>query len=294
MIFLGYDFYNDESAMDSVPVVATPITVIALNNSIVDEIYASENTTYDMSTIPQEWTFETSLHALFNNSLAGGNTNYTVNELSALRLKRREVGTYEWITLAEFPINSLEDLDITYTDRFVETNMEVEYMLVAVSNAVEGRFNSGTIESFFEGVVISEKDITYRAFFYDAIPTERNQITSVITTLKGRYPYVIRNGETNYTSGQIHAGFYPAVGCEINFDYIDATKHREELTDFLTNGKPKLLKLDDGRSFIVNIIDNIAHSSDGPMLYTDFSFVQTGDAWNTQDLYEAGLIEINL
>lgn len=294
MIFIGYDFFADESALDYVPIPQDTEYKLELNNSVVDELYVSSNITYDMSAVPPSWDFDTAIHAQFNNSLTAGNVDYMVSEVTALRLKRREIGTYEWLTLAEFPVSTIEDMNVTYVDRFAETNKEYEYMLIAITSSVEGSFNSSSVESLFDGIAISEKDTTYRAFVYDYVPTERNQITSVITTLKGRYPYVIKNAETNYTSGQIHAAFFPIVGCEFNYNYLENTAHREELTDFLTNGRPKVIKLDDGRSWIANIVDNVSHSADGLVLYTDFNFVQTGDANNMDDLYDANLIDIQI
>jgi len=294
VIFLGYDFYGDESAMDYTPISSNEIRHVSIAGAVIDELYITNNIDYDMKEIPQEWDYDTVMHALFNNSLTAGNVNYTVKELTALRLKRREVGTYKWLTLAEFPISNIDDLSVTYIDRYAETGKDVEYMLVAVTSAVEGSYNSSAVSSFFDGIVVTEKDMTYRAFVYDYIPTERNQITSVVTTLKGRYPYVIKNADTNYTSGQIQGGFFPMIGCEITHDYFETAQHREELIDFLTNGKPKVLKFDDGRSYIINVVDNVSHTADIPMRYTSFNFVQTGDAENTTDLYNAGLIDVDL
>ena len=292
-MFLGYDFYRDASALDYVIISSNNMKKVSANHAVIDELYASSNVLYDMTSIPQEWDFDTAIHALFNNSLAAGNTEHMIDELSSMLLKRREVGTYEWLTLAEFPITNIDDMLITYTDRFAETNKQYEYMLVAITqNVDDSSFNSDTINSLFDGIVIAEKDIAYRAYIYDYVPTERNQTTSVITTLKGRYPYVIKNAETNYTSGQVHAAFFPLIECEPNYDYFTNTAYREELSDFLTNGKPKVLKLDDGRSWIVSIVDNIQHSENG-MLYTDFSFVQTGDSTNSDDMYNADLIDVN-
>ena len=293
MLILGYEFYSDDSALDFTPAGNTDVEKIALANGLLDEIYLTNNVSYNMSTIPTVWDYDTVLHGFLNDSLTAGNVDYTVSEITSLRLKRREVGTYEWVTLAEFPVSKIEDFMVTYIDRYVGAGINTEYMLVAVSNNVEGSFNNNTIKSNYDGIVISEKDTAYRAFIYDYTSTERNQLTNIVTPLKGRFPFVIRNGDTNYTSGRVHAGFLPLNGCEINMDYLMSTRHREELTDFLTNGKPKLLKLDDGRSWIVNIVDNIVHSEKGA-LFTDFSFVQTGDALSSQDLYYADLIDVNL
>lgn len=295
MIVLGANFYNDDDALNFTVPSQTDVTKISLQHMEADELYMTKNTDYDLSTIPEGWDYDTILHAWFDNTLTAGNVNYTVSEISSLRLKRREVGTYnDWITIAEFPVSSVDDFLITYIDRYVGTGIEVEYMLIAVSGNAEGSYNNNTIYSEYEGILIAEKDTAYRAFIYDYVSSERNQLSSVVVPLKGKYPFVIKNGDTNYTSGQVHAGFFPLDGCEINHDYLMSTKYREALTDFLTNGKPKLLKLDDGRSWIVNIVDNVGHSADGPILYTDFNFVQTGDALSSQDLYYANLIDVNL
>ena len=294
MIFLGYDFYYDEGALDFTPRSSKEITKVELNSAMVDELYATKNTAYDMSSIPDGWDYNTIMHALFENTLTAGNVNYTLSEITSLRLKRREAGTYDWITLADFPVKSIDDFLVTYIDRYVDAGIKAEYMLVAVIGNAEGSYNNNTVDSIFDGIVIAEKDKAYRAFIYDYVNTERNQITGIVNPLKGKYPFVIKNGDANYTSGSVHAAFLPINGCEINHDYLMSTKHREELTDFLTNGKPKVLKLDDGRSWIVNIVDNVSHTTDWPILYTDFNFVQTGNALLSQDLYYADLIDVNM
>ena len=292
MLFLGCDFYFDESAAHHMVASSKNMTNVEVNNAIIDEVYATSDVMYDMSAIPTEWDFNTALHALFNGSLTAGNVDYLISEIISITLKRRELGTYEWLVLAEFPVDDISDLNITFTDRFANTNKVYEYMLMATTKDNESTFNIGTIESRFDGIVIAEKDIAYRALIYDYVSTERNQVTSVVTTLKGKYPYVIKNAETNYTSGQVHAAFIPMIGCEFNFNYFDNSAFREELSDFLTNGRPKILKLDDGRSWIVSIIDNIRHSEQGA-LYTDFNFVQTGDALDADDMYNADLIDVS-
>lgn len=292
MIFLNYDLCGDKTSIDGIIPASTNITDVTMSNAVVDELYVSKNIEYDMSSIPQEWDYETILHALFNENIAAGNVGFLLDEVSLLRLKRRESGTYEWITLAEFPINAVEDFNISYIDRYANASTTYEYALVAVSDAnIEGSSNAAEVESKFDGVMIAEKDMAYRAFLYDYTPTERNQLTSVVTTLHSKYPFIIKNSIANYTSGQIHAAFLPISECFIEHDYVQDSLYREAFTDFLTNGNPKLLKLDDGRSWIVNIIDNVSHNENNGILYTDFSFVETGDANNNQDLYDANLVD---
>lgn len=294
MLFLNYDFWGDESAMDFTPITSDKITKIELQHAMFDELYASKNTKYNMSHIPSVWDYETILHAYFEGTLTAGNINYTIQELVAMRLKRREVNTYDWVTLAEFPIENETSLDISYVDRYAEAGKQYEYSLVAVMTSnVEGSVVSSFVESEFDGIMVAEKDKGYRAFIYDYTPTERNQITSVVTTLANKYPYIIRNSAANYTSGTVHAAFIPLDGCQIAHDYMNDTLYREEFTDFLTNGNPKLIKFDDGRSWIVNIVDNVSQSAASDILYTDFNFVETGNSKSNQDLYNADLITAN-
>lgn len=293
MIFLNYDFWHDDAAMDYIVPADSEITTMTLNNGIYDELYVTGDTNYDMSQIPTEWDFATILHALFKDNFVAGNVNYTISEIDALRLKRRKVGTYDWVVLADFPIVSVDDASVHYIDRYVNAGETVEYALVAVSNGAEGTSNTNSIESTFDGIVIAEKDISYRAFLYDYTPTERNHPTGIVTTLNSKYPFVVRNSKANYTSGQIHAAFLPGTSCQIIPDYFDDTAYREVFTDFLTNGRPKILKLDDGRSWIINVVDNIGHSENNTILYTDFNFVETGNPTDNQALYNGNLIDVD-
>lgn len=294
MLFLNCDFWNDADTLDCIIPGNNSIASVSLQNAVVDEIYVSKDTAYDMATIPQNWDYKTILHAVFNDSINAGNVDFLLDEISLLRLKRREKGTYEWITLAEFAINTIEDFNVNYIDKYTNTNVSYEYALIAVSDSnVEGETNVIEVESLFDGIMIAEKDVSYRAFIYDYMPTERNQLTSVVSTLNSRYPFVVRNSISNYTSGQIRAAFLPTDSCMIAHDYVQDALYREVFTDFLTNGKPKLLKLDDGRCWIVNVVDNVLHSENNGILFTDFNFVETANSRDGQNLYDAGLIDID-
>lgn len=297
MDIIGFDFicdFTDVSSTGFSPMAVSneDYTDVQVANAVVDGLYITKNTDVPTDELQTEWDYDTIINANYNGNYRGGNIDFTVEETDFLRLKVKDKDGYNWITLVEFPVETKDDLQISFVDRYRNSEQDLEYAIVPVTDNTEGNYSTAEVKSEFEGIVVAESDISYRAFAYDEVEVTRNNSINYITTLSHKYPYSIINARYNYATGTISAGFYPLVDNEIDLSYSGIIKYRETVVDFLTNGKPKVLKLDDGRSWIVNIDAGITIKPQSEAYYIEFGFTQIGDSQSTEDLYNAGLSKI--
>ena len=299
MIFLGTTFCGGKYTFDYTPTYINNINSILLQNGIFDELFITKNIVYSYTIdIPQTWDFDTILHALFNGNLHGGNVEYTADQVSSIRVKRREKGTYEWITLFDVPINTRDDFTFERIDKYARSEVEYEYALIPVMNLTEGNLNINTIKSTFDGIYIIEKDTSFGTVLDINYGVQRNQESKAITTLGSKYPYVISNGNSNYDAINLSATF-------IEYDEINKvwkTKregfdYRKRLTDFFTNGKVKILKMPHtGEIWMVKVNDAITNQSAGHLekITTAVNFTEVGDVNSSNDLYDNNFINVNI
>lgn len=298
MMFVNRGFCAAHNSLDITSTNVANINLIILQNAIFDEIHITKNVAFENdNTITTEWNHDTILHAFFENNLNGGNFEYTAEQVSSIRIKRRRKNTYQWITIFEIPIETYEDFIFERFDRFARNNVEYEYSFVPVTNNIEGNINANSIISKFEGVFIMEKEEAFGAILEALVSNiQKNKPTSVVTTLGSKFPYVVSNGEADYYSGSVTAAFieYDEIKCQ--WKYAAGFEYRDKLMTFLDNKKPKFLKSDDGRAWIIKVISSPAEATNGDPDYisTTFNFVQIGDVESSNDLYDNNLIDINI
>jgi len=75
-----------------------------------------------------------------------------------------------------------------------------------------------------------------------------------------------------------------------------AYEYREEIKAFLNDGKPKIMKLTDGRIWMICTTDGISENNDDIEGYVhhSFSWVEIGDPENAGDLYYNNFIDCNV
>lgn len=297
MIFCGFGISGMNHCGDYVPTNVSNIELVTLTKAIFDELLITKNVITDYSNvIESDWDFDTILHALFDGNLHAGNVDFTVEQVSKIRIKRRKVNSYDWITLFEVPIEKVEDFDFERVDRYARSNQDYEYALVPVIGNAEGNLNINTIRSEFEGIYLVERDIGYGSSIQTSISTQKNRPTTVINTLGRRTPYVITNGENNYYSGQISAVFVDQNLETCEYETENGWRYREAIMDFLCNGNPKILKHEDGRMWMINVTGSPSESESPHPLYptTSFEWVEIGDVGSSTMLYENNFIDVNV
>lgn len=299
MLFLGRTFCNSRNTLDYTSTVLNNINHIVIKEGIYNDLHITRNTSINMSVPHQEneWDFDTILNAHFNGDLEAGNINIILEQLSAMKIKRREKGANNWLTLHEIPVNSEKDINFSVIDRYTKSKTAYEYAIVPIINSTEGNYNINIIKPFFNGIFILDKENNFSTRLNIDISTQKNKPSAIVNTLGRRYPFTIQNGENNYYSGSITAEFYKneeRLKNDCNFDIEDSFVYREKFMDFLHNGKPKLLKSHDGRMWMINIMDSSPEKKEthNYKIATSFNFVEIGDYNSQNDLYYNNFIDI--
>ncbi len=298
MLFVGRTFCGSRNTFDYTTTSLSNINRVIIKEGIYDDLYISKNADIDMSVSHQEkqWDFDTIVNAHFNGDLEAGNIDLVIEQLSAMKIKRKEKGTNNWLTLHEVPIGNESNINFSFVDRYVKSKSEYEYAIIPIINNTEGNYNINSIKPSFNGIFILDKEDNYSTKLNIDISVQKNKPSTVINTLGRRYPFVIQNGENNYYSGSVTAEFYKSKNDSngnCNFDIENSFVYRNQFMDFLHNGKPKLLKSYDGRVWMMNVVDSSPESknSHNYKIATSFNFVEIGDYNSQNDLYYNNFVD---
>lgn len=295
--FLNYNFFSDINALDNAPSNVESINNVKLTNAIFEHFNVTQNINTEVNTtIPTAWDYDTILDANFENNLNAGNVDFLVEQISAIKIKRRVQGTFDWLTLATIPINSVNDLNFVFNDLLNKNGIQYEYAFVPIIENVEGNYIIDTVFSQFNGVFIGDAQNIYK-FLYEVEygSNSRNQQVGIFEVLGQQYPVFVANGALSYESGSVTATIlnddFETTGV-INRTAI--TQQKDAIKDFLTNKKAKILKDWNGNIWlcIVNSNINVTYKSNYGMGIPSiqFDWTQVGDASNQQDLYKNGIL----
>jgi len=298
-MFFGMSFIGSANSNFASPIYRDDIDYVEIKNGIFDDLYLTANITDNYTaTIPTIWDYDTILHANFNGNLFAGNSDFTVETTSHLRVKRRKKGTYKWTTLFEIPVNKKEDFSFTRIDKYARGKTNYEYAIVPVLNNTEGNYNISNIETLFEGIFIVDANKIYHSKYnIEPINTKRSNPSTIVVPIDREYPFVVTNGVTKKSnSSKITATFIEESvdGEDTAFNFERAWEYRDGFKDWLLNGLPKIIKYDDGRMWLVMITGDIDDDNDGHWdnVKTTFEFTETGNCESNNDLYNNGLIDV--
>lgn len=295
--FLNYNFFSDINALDNAPSNVESINNVKLTNAIFEHFNVTQNINTEVNTnIPTAWDYDTILDANFENNLNAGNVDFLVEQISAIKIKRRVQGTFDWLTLATIPIKSVNDLNFVFNDLLNKNGVQYEYAFVPIIENVEGNYIIDTVFSQFNGVFIGDAQNIYK-FLYEVEygSNSRNQQVGIFEVLGQQYPVFVANGALSYESGSVTATIlnddYEKTGV---IDRIAITQQKDIIKDFLTNKKAKILKDWNSNEWlcIVNSNINVTYKSNYGMGIPSiqFDWTQIGDASNQQDLYKNGIL----
>lgn len=298
MNFCFFDFFKDAGSLTS-KLNPGNMAGVTIKDGVFDEVYLSKNAD-DFKTDNTSWTDDTLIYVDFNNQdTSGGNLPYVLANIAYFRLKRREVGTFEWTGLYEHYFTDINDINFVYIDRYAKgNNTEYEYCITPVSaEGIEQTYNTIKIKSHFEGAVICDKNISYHILLEPAVDsTTRNREGTIVVTMNNKYPFVFYGSNANYYSGEFSgvAIDYDVEGNLENFWKPDnSVDYRDKMVDWLTNGEPKILKMHDGRIWMININGNVTLDSGEHFkkVRVGFEFVEIGDPASTEDLYNNDFVD---
>lgn len=306
--FVGLNLVFDKDAMNPPGINIVNIDNVELRHAEVTHFHVDRNTTNEWTgKKPTEWNNDTIMNASFVNSTNAGNLDYVTNEVNKILVKRRRVGVLNdpWITLFEIPVINSEGLSFNIRDYFNANDTTYEYALVPVLQQeqsgitveVEGRYEvTDQVMSQFDGVFICSREDYYKLYAgveYDNLTTV--QITGVHETLGSKYPIVVTNSNTAYqTSG--------VSGTILNKDYNTThelnrkkmVEARQELEQFLTDKKPKVIKDWNGNIWLVVFTDSVDTTFTNEwgmgLATVNGKWTEIGDVNNEDDLRYAGMI----
>lgn len=290
MYFLGQTFYKDNKSNKSALVDITNINSITLNNGIYDDLFVTKNYNVELNESNKEWTFDTILYAMFKNNLLAGNIDFMLETVTSIRIKQREKGKFDWITIYDIPINSVEDLAFVRTYKYCKGNTDYEFAVLPVLNgSIEGNMSVVECKSEFTGAYLMERDASIQMFINFESSQQRNHSSTIVQTLGRLKPYYITNGYANYESGNINVVLIQFNNC--NLDNENGSKYRKYINDMITNKRPKILKFEDGRTYIIGITDSITQSSDSILPVSTINWTEIADIDSEDDLYENGFLD---
>lgn len=278
------------------------INYVELKNGIYDDLYITKAVDFELTNAtPEEWDFDTVLWAKFNGSTNAGNVDWNLENTSHLILKSRTEGNFQWKTIAVKEVESTEDFVINYPDYFVASGQSVEYALLPVLYGLEGNYAITKTVSFFDNMFLIEGNTVWGTKITDGFcDTTRNIPSANVELLHGRYPVFVRNTVANYDTGNCKGSFVPLAdeeSCTLAYDSAHDFRritYQRDFMDFLCDSIPKILKLPDGRLWLVQITPNPADTANQKYnnRETTWSWVEIGNVDSEEDLYYLGFSEI--
>lgn len=294
---LGYNFCSDGNALDPMPTSVNNITTTTIQNGIYDHFYAGYDVASEYShALPTAWDFNTIMDCNFENNISAGNIDDLTSNISGVKIKRREKGTFDWTTIKEIAVTSIDDLSFIFTDNLASNYTQYEYAYVPITGQTEGSYTVSEVYSKFKGVFICDVNTIYK--FYADIEygsTDSVQKIGTYEPFGRKYPVMVSNGLLGYDTGTVSALIVSKNFTETHeFDRQAITKERNTLFKWLTNKKPKILK--DWNGFFTICIVTGNPQTDYESNYgmgiqrMTAEWTQTGDPKEKADLYANGLI----
>lgn len=279
----------------------TSINAIEIKNGVFRNLYLQNGVTVDSNDdittnhiIPTEWQDNTVLFAKFNGSLNAGNVDISVSGLSEITLKKREVGENDWIQVLEKTNIDKDDkstYNISYDDKYCANDKYYEYAIFCIEYGLpKSVYVSKSVKSSFRGLVLATKDAVYNALLNYSVKPQLNSPTVTQVTLQNKYPFVTKTSANEYYTGSAQGCFVELINCEFDFD--NPYPHNQELESFLIKGYPMVMKLDDGRCWLVAVTDSMSVNNDmhDKLLITTFNWAEIGDVNSYDDLKRNGLV----
>ena len=298
-IVCGYNFFRDENALNPSPLRNAIFKSTRLENGIFSHWYVTRdvNSPYS-SEEPTLWEYLTVMDANFDGTIQAGNVGYVLDNIDGIKIKRRKVNEYDWITLDYVSAEELgTTLSFTLNDNLNQNDVEYEYAFVPVSQGIEGNYITNTIKSKFNGVFICDAESIYKFYTNVSYGTnERVQQIGVFEPFGRKYPVVVSNSLLNYETGSFK-------GDILNNDFLDTRRidakeiveKRKQIVDFLTNKKAKILKDWNGNFWLIFITDSIqtdyANNSGMSIVNVESRWTEVGDANSGSDLYLNGILK---
>lgn len=294
-MFLGTTFFGGRHTFMSPPIDIKNFKSLSISDGTYDHLFLSINPDTKLENINDEWTYETKLNAKFDRDLEGGSVGFSTKNTDTIVIQTREKGELIWKTIFVIPINSNEDFNFI-KNYFYSRNLSLnEYKLISQINGIENSSVIVECKTEFDGFFIVDKENVYGTVFnINITDTTQNTNNTTIELYGNKYPSVYTYSDTNYISGTTSGCFikYNMETCQV--DKEGGVKYRENIMKWLCNDKSKILKLEDGRIFLIKVVGKPSDTNDGhiDLRRISFDWVEIGDINNTKELYINNLSDV--
>ncbi|MDE6951690.1 MAG: hypothetical protein K2P64_12375 [Lachnospiraceae bacterium] len=301
MFFCETNFVGGALACALTPTSTRNIDYVELKKGTYDDLYITKASDFTITNVfPEEWDFDTILWSKFNGNANAGNVDWNLDNVSHLILKSRTEGNFKWKTLVTKEVASTEDFTINYPDYLIASGQTVEYAVVPVSYGLEGNYATVKVISRFDKMFLIEGDVVWGTEMTDGFcDTTRKIPSSIVELLHHKYPIFVRNTIANYDTGTCKGSFVPLEeeSCQFSYDRekdYQRVRYQKDFMDFVSDGIPKILKMPDGRLWLIQITPDPADTAN--QQYNDrqitWSWVEVGDVNSEEDLYYLGFSTI--
>lgn len=268
------------------------LTTVIVANGIFDHLNLTLDTNISYTTDVPQKTQQTLLNIDFNGSISSSISNYT-----RLLLKRKDDTTSDWINLVDMSIPTGIPTYIDYDDKFVPKGIEQTYSLIAYIDSTPSEPVNIKVTPSWAKYCLSDRNnrftLNYAVIYSNHTQNIQN---GVFLPIGARYPIVIQNGEGNYKSGSLQ---FKVLGYQYEenkrLDRLSINKQKEDMLEFLTNGKVKCLTDFNGGIYIFKVINSPQISYDanwGNGIPTiSFDWVEQGKYNNYEDMLNVGFVD---
>ena len=293
MIFLGTTFCSGKYTLFPPATTQTAILTIMIKDGTYNHLFLSSDGLKNDAVF--EWDYNTLLNADFDSDLIAGSKDFNIQKTDHLVVRRREVGKQTWVTLFVKEIFAIEDFNIHFVDKYARAEADYEYKISSYLNGIENTTIIENIYSDFDGVYITDKDCLYGTIYnLDSCDTTRNITTQLLELLNSKYVHVISNSSADYDSGSVSGVFMNYDTKTDSLDKQSTYQQRMDIQNRLANKKPLILKVHDGRIWMIRVTGNIQNTNDG---HTDlrrigFDWVEIGSIDDMKDLYGWNFVDV--
>jgi len=294
LIFLGTTFCSGRYSLTPPAIKIPALQAIQIFDGVYNQLFLS--TDISMSIEEAGWTTGTLMNAEFTDSLDAGNSFFSLNNTDHVVIRRREVGTSDWIVIFVQEIKSKDDFNIRLRDTYARAGVEYEYSVSSYLNGAENNYLIQNVYSDFQGFYITDKDCLYGTIYdVDGCDTSRNIASQTLELLNSKYMTVVSNSALNCDNGSISASFFKTDAYMTTPDSQESLKYRSTFKDRLANRKPLILKIDDGRIWMIRISSNPNDIRNGhqDLRQISFEWVEIGDVNDMKTLYMNGFSDVD-
>ena len=320
--FLQGDVLFGQNALTNTTSFINQIDSLTIQNGVFEHVNVYNQYDPTIGTVkPIDWQDNFIMDAGFNGDISGGSVGNLLGIANQLLIKRRPTNVYSdiaegWITIARMPILTPADLQFTIYDYTCKCNTEYEYVIVPtliqkqggsnvqVETSITGDSVRLTVMSEFDKIYIcsaTDARAIYAGTTYDTMNTER--VSGTHQTLGNKYPIVVTNSEINYHTGGVQGtilnngyGRNDVVTGEMTeLNRLAIIEARKDFDEFITQGKPMVIKDWNGNVWLVMITESPSYSwaNEWGMGLGNISFAWTeiGNIDNQEDLDKANMVQ---